>query len=205
LLLSLLASQLAQVQPLSRLPAYRTAPAPAPSAVVVPIDEEGESGGAGEADVEDTEGGGRKLAHMTRNAALPLRARAYGAGPAPAPAPAAGIMSADQPERGIPGRKLAQMTRMGAKDVQRGRGKMYRLAPAPAPGGALAEDLAELPLSPLGAPAGARRALLQGNAPLRRPVLPAVVQQAQMVSERAPAPAPSRARGGDVAEAPAAT
>lgn len=144
------------MRPLSRLPAYRTAPAPAPSAVVVPIEE----GSAGGADVEDIEGGG--------------------------------------------GRKLAQMTRMGAADVQRGRGKIYRVAAAPAPAGALAEDLSELPLSPLGAPAGARRSLLQGNAPLRRPVLPAVVQQAQAVSERAPAPAPSRARGGDVAEAPAA-
>ena len=153
------ASQLSQVLPTGRLPAYRSgAPAPAPSAVVVPIEEEGESGAAGEADVEDTEGGGS--------------------------------------------RKLSQMTRMGAKDVQRGRGKIYRVAPAPAPAGVLAEDLSELPLAPLGAPAGARRALLQGNAPLRRPVLPAVVQQAQTVSERAPAPAPSR--GADVAEAPAA-
>ena len=131
---------------------------------------------------------------------------------APVPAPSAVVVPIEEEgesgsagdadvedSEGGGGRKLAQAR--GSAMPRRGRA-YYRSAPAPSPASALVNELAEKPLAPLGAPSAARRALLQGGGPLRRPVLPAVVQQAQSVKARAPAPAPSA--GADIVEAPAA-
>jgi len=150
--------------------------------------------------------------------------------PAPAPAPAGtayvgDTSSADAAETRRLSRKLAQAVSYasalptgaarGPKRPVRGSAYSTNAAPAPAPSAAyLAEELAELPLASF-APAPApgadvtRRTLLQADGQLRRPVLPALVRQAQSASMRArgpgAAPAPAPAAGADVVEAPAAS